>query len=638
MTSSKKPTKPRRIFGSIRSQLALGFGLMLFLATVIAIIGFQSLQDLTNVQTKLEEANQIRRLSLEIETEFLQARQAESNFLASWRALGFEAAQTEYVSANIFHLNQARVKLNEIDTLVQNSGDAELQTIVEDTARLAPLLDTYDTAFQAVVAAIEQRAQPDGQEDSMYTTLNQLEAIVTSLPDPKFLEVILQIRADEQAYLNTGQQQYFDDLRLAILDFTDLVQNSSQVSLPQEAAPGPASEANPQEEIVQVPVSELLDLIGIYQVNLTEIVALEGNIYVNTTVFREVTVEINQVTSHILQEGDAGLTRSRDQLQIVSDQSRLALLVVSALALGLGSLTAFTLARRIIGPLNELSQAAQMLGQGDLTQTVQVRGADELVTLGESFNQMAGQLADILESLEERVADRTKALATSTEVSRRLSTIIDQKQLVIEVVEQVKNAFNYYHVQIYLIDEISKELIMSSGTEDVRKTMRMQHQKGSKNKGLAARAAETNTSFLISDTSKDPNWLPNPLLPETKSEIAIPISLGDQVLGVLDVQHNITDGLKQEDADLLLSIANQVASALRNARSYAIAQQRAEREALITSISQKIQGTTSVENALQVALRELGHATGAQTSVRLKSTPMMLEALKGASSSNYEKE
>lgn len=246
------------------------------------------------------------------------------------------------------------------------------------------------------------------------------------------------------------------------------------------------------------------------------------------------------------------------------------------------------------------------------------QSTDEALNLAIAKEREVRKLAS---TLEKRVIERTKSLAASSEVSRRLSTILDPNRLVFEVVEQIKNAFNYYHVHIYLKNETSGDLVLAGGTGEVGKILLTRGHKISQGKGLVGRAAETNALILVSDTTADPNWLPNELLPDTKSEIAVPIALGSEVLGVLDVQQKVVNGLKQEDADLLQTISYQVAVALRNAQTYSQTQQVAERETLINEISRKIQNTATIEQALQVTVRELGSALGAKDSRVVLSLP-----------------
>ena len=298
-------------------------------------------------------------------------------------------------------------------------------------------------------------------------------------------------------------------------------------------------------------------------------------------------------------------------------------LIIGLAAVAIGALAVFVgvrFATGFVNPILNLTDTATKVAGGDLSLRSQVDSVDELGTLSNTFNSMTAQLQDTLEGLEQRVADRTKALATSAEVTRRLAAILDPRQLALEVVEQVQRAFNYYYAQIYLLDESGENLVLSGGTGEAGAAMLARGHSVQKGRGLVGRAADTNTSVLVGDTLNEEGWLPNELLPETKAEAAVPISIGNQVFGVLDVQHSFVGGLTPEDVTLLESLAGQVAISLQNARSYEQSRKQAELESLVNVIGQRIQRATSIEDTLQTAIRELGTAIGA-TRVRASIKP-----------------
>jgi len=234
------------------------------------------------------------------------------------------------------------------------------------------------------------------------------------------------------------------------------------------------------------------------------------------------------------------------------------------------------------------------------------------------FQQKNKELEQLSASLEERVKARTRALAASGEVSRRISTILDLDQLVAEVVERVQAAFDYYHVHIYLLDATGQKLNMVGGTGNAGLEMLAAGHALSMGQGLVGKAAVLNESILVGDVREEPAWHPNDLLPRTKTETAVPIALGKKVIGVLDVQHDQVHGLTEDDTQLLQTIANQTAIAVQNARSFIAVQHQAQQEVMLNKIGHRIQQAPTIENVLQIAAEELGQALAVQkTTIQL---------------------
>ncbi len=172
--------------------------------------------------------------------------------------------------------------------------------------------------------------------------------------------------------------------------------------------------------------------------------------------------------------------------------------------------------------------------------------------------------------LEELVTERTERLKRMTSIGEHLIGILDLDKLLLEIVNSVKEQLDYYYVHIYLLDEQNNNLLMAAGTGMIGEMLRDQGHKIAVNTAVSfvARAAQTEQVVFVNDVHKSTHWLPNPLLPKTRSEIAVPIVLEGQLLGVLDVQSDQVAGLDESDASLLRALANYIAVTISNARLF----------------------------------------------------------------------
>ena len=251
-----------------------------------------------------------------------------------------------------------------------------------------------------------------------------------------------------------------------------------------------------------------------------------------------------------------------------------ALVVVMAIVLG-GLLTWWTL-RNVTRPISDLTKTATAIAEGDLDRMVRVEMSNEVGLLAEAFNTMTERLRTVINTLEDRVAARTQQLETVVDISQRLVTILDLSDLLRQVVTLTKETFNYYHVHIYLLDSLGETLIMAEGYGEAGAELKRQGHSISMSalQSLVAQAAREARVVIVGNVREDPNWLPNPYLPDTHSEMAVPVKFGGQVVGVLDVQSERVNGLTIEDESTLQVLANQVAIAVRNANLFSETQER----------------------------------------------------------------
>ncbi len=251
------------------------------------------------------------------------------------------------------------------------------------------------------------------------------------------------------------------------------------------------------------------------------------------------------------------------------------ILLVSLLSLFLGIGFSLLLARLIARPIQRLTLAMAEVEKGDLSRRGELISTDETGRLTLAFNQMVSQLQMLQTGLEEQVMQRTADLARRTAqleaaaiVAHRAAEIRDMDTLLNQTVRLISDRFGFYHTGIFLVDEAGEYAVLqAASSEGGQRMLARGHRLKVGQVGIVGYVAGTGEPRIALDVGADAVFFDNPDLPLTHSEMALPLKVGDRIIGVLDVQSEEPAAFSEEDVAVLQTMADQIALAIENGRT-----------------------------------------------------------------------
>lgn len=186
------------------------------------------------------------------------------------------------------------------------------------------------------------------------------------------------------------------------------------------------------------------------------------------------------------------------------------------------------------------------------------------------------ELTDLKNALENRVAERTAALERRVSqfeaiasTARSITAMQDLEQLLPFISQVVSQQFGFYHIGIFLLDERAEYAVLrAANSEGGKRMLARGHRLRVGASGIVGLTAAQGEARIALDVGADAVYFNNPDLPDTRSEMSLPLKIGGQTIGVLDVQSHEKDAFNEEDIAVLGILANQIAVAIENTRLF----------------------------------------------------------------------
>ncbi|HEY5729935.1 MAG TPA: GAF domain-containing protein [Anaerolineales bacterium] len=244
----------------------------------------------------------------------------------------------------------------------------------------------------------------------------------------------------------------------------------------------------------------------------------------------------------------------------------------------------------LTAPLTILTETANSLARGNLDVRANITEKNEFGTLADTMNSMASKLQDSIDSLEARVTERTaevekrsQELASANsqiqrraahfealaQVAKSITSIRDLQELLPNVANVISKHYGFYHIGVFLIDEANEYAVLAAtNSAGGQKMLERQHRLRVGEEGIVGNVTASGEPRVALDVGADAAFFNNPDLPDTHSEMALPLRSGGKVIGALDVQSTETSAFTNEDLQTLSLLADQVSLAIENARLF----------------------------------------------------------------------
>jgi GAF domain-containing protein len=535
------------ISGKVRAIFAgqmVVIGLITLAAFVIIGAIRTQLQQTVSTAVEMRELTQDMRLAVE-RMESLEARLADAVSQPNFAQVAPQIAEDHAALADSVLENAERV--SQISDGL--SDRASVYGIKLERESLEGYIPSLEDSFTLTLTRAEDLASPETGAAAAFTAGgDRLEALTLSQGNTDLIGQMILLRSLERSLNARGNAQDLEQFQEAA---------DAYLQIYQESIPA-------VQRIDQIPVS-----VETYRQQADEVVQLFAGVVRSRQTYAGF---LNYSRNSVGRMNTIGQGQAQSAVQTVERTlagARVGILIWSGLVFVIGLLLAVLFVRYAKRTVDDLLSTAGHLVEGDFQTRAVTASQDEFGQLATGLNTLGEELDGLVTGLEQRVGERTRDLSITAEIGRVIVKQQRPRELMNEVVELIRQRFDFYHAQVFLVDDDGRNAKLAASTGSVgRELLARQHALPVGSQSVIGQVTANSEPVIALDTDTSAVHRRNELLPDTRSEMALPMRIGDRVVGALDVQSVAPDAFDEEDVAVFQIIADDLAIAWDNAKLY----------------------------------------------------------------------